>query len=82
MSLNQYIPCDGPRQSGGSTQIPSLKTFSSVFPEHDRLHDITIKELFMFDFLPNPAAHARRHGVPYEFQCGPGRHLWSGALHD
>ena len=24
MTLNPYIPCDGQRQSGGSTQIPSL----------------------------------------------------------
>ena len=24
MILNPYVPCDGPRQSGGSTQIPSL----------------------------------------------------------
>ena len=25
--LNPYIPCDGPRQGGGSTQIPSLTDF-------------------------------------------------------
>ena len=31
MILNPYIPCSGPQQSGGATQIPSLTELTSSF---------------------------------------------------
>ena len=37
MILNPYIPCDGPRQSGGSTQIPSPTGYEHKMIQSDDL---------------------------------------------
>ena len=70
--LDPYLPCDVPRQSGGSTQIPSLTgSAKPVFRDaHDRRH-FSPKPNFRFDnSVPNRLLEQTRLSI---LSWNPGR---------
>ena len=66
MNLNPQKPCDGPRQSGGSTQIPSLTGYE---PKSVEFKDIDTEAIEPEDLEPIKIELDRDLGTdPYQIQ--------------
>ena len=66
VNLNPSLPCDGPRQSGGSTQIPSLTDYE---PKSVELKDIETEAIDPEDLEPRKIELDRDLGPdPYQIQ--------------
>ena len=67
MILKPCIPCDGPRQSGGSTQIPSLTGYE---PKSVDFKDTETETIDPEDFEPRRIELDRNLGTdPYQIQA-------------
>ena len=66
MILNPYFPCDGPRQSDGSTQIPSLTGYE---PKSVEFKNIDAEAIEPEDLEPRRVELDRNLGTdPYQIQ--------------
>ena len=66
MILNPYVPCDVPRQSGGSTQIPSLTGYE---PKTVEIKAIDTEAIEPEDLEPRRIELERNLGTdPYQIQ--------------
>ena len=66
MILDPYIPCDVPRQSGGSTQIPSLTGYE---PKSVEINAIDTEAIEPEDLEPGRIELDRNFGTdPYQRQ--------------
>ena len=66
MILNSYIPCDGPQQVGGSTQIPSLTGYE---PKSVEFNDVETEAIEPEDLEPRRIELERNLGTdPHQRQ--------------
>ena len=66
MILNPFLPCDGPRQSGGSTQIPSLTGYE---PGSVEFEGVGAEAIEPEDLEPRRVELGRNLGTdPYQIQ--------------